>query len=124
MEEGSEIWIEKEDDDTFLVTIDNKFFITTTSTERQDTMGEWIRETQAIYGKKNKKGIIVGLSATSKENYANSGGYWRRRSKDKGKEKPYDLLQLCVGNHCLLVDMTNYSYWRSPAYTLPKVMWS
>ncbi|XVE55285.1 hypothetical protein DITRI_Ditri03aG0146400 [Diplodiscus trichospermus] len=107
----SEISIEEDQDhaDTYVVKIDNKFFINVTVCDfypEEGKLREWIREIQAIYGKKNRRNLIVGFSALCSNGNANNG----RRSKGNRveKENPYELLQLCVGSHCLLMELCPY----------------
>ncbi|XVF36973.1 hypothetical protein REPUB_Repub19eG0104900 [Reevesia pubescens] len=93
-----------------VVTIDNKFFITVIETKSESKLREWIRGIQAIYGKKNRRNLIVGLVATYRQHYANSGCYHRPKVIEENRgEKPYDLLQLCVGSHCLLTQICPYT---------------
>ncbi|GMI78389.1 hypothetical protein like AT2G36110 [Hibiscus trionum] len=84
----SEISIEKDEKlpKTYVVSIDNKLFLNVTVSESDvldSRIREWVLGVQAIYGKKNRRNLIVG-------------------------ETPYDMLQLCVGTHCLVMELYSY----------------
>ncbi|KAM3685563.1 hypothetical protein ACB094_11G129800 [Castanea mollissima] len=66
----------------------------------------WREEIREIYGK--KKNLVVGLCADT------SHGYGRGFSNYKGmaREAPFQLLQLCVGSHCLLYNLDDVNYSR------------
>ncbi|KAK8572323.1 hypothetical protein V6N13_047927 [Hibiscus sabdariffa] len=60
---------------TYVVSIDNRLFINVTVSDADvvvdSKIREWVHGIQAIYGKKNRRNLIVGLSALSSRPFAN-----------------------------------------------------
>lgn len=85
----------------YTVTLGNKA-ITTTWVRSESDLKEWIRMIQVVYGKRNRHDIVVGFSADRSCNYANGNYSYKKGSC---KDDPFELLQLCVGCHCLLYNL-------------------
>ncbi|XP_048130777.1 uncharacterized protein LOC115736133 [Rhodamnia argentea] len=99
--------------DHYEISLGEKISLTTTVVRDQDyklsepVVREWVNGVRRMCGnkKRNAQQILVGLSASHSIGYAN--GYLERKGSNK-ENSPYRLLQLCVGNHCLLFGLFTY----------------
>ncbi|EXB60132.1 hypothetical protein L484_013397 [Morus notabilis] len=89
----------------FVVRVAARFTITATWAEDDSDIKRWIQRIQKIYRPKNRRrSLVVGLCADRSLNYAN-GTHVSHSTGVSLKDHPYELLQICVGNHCVMCTM-------------------
>uniref|UniRef100_A0A7N0T6Z3 Uncharacterized protein n=1 Tax=Kalanchoe fedtschenkoi TaxID=63787 RepID=A0A7N0T6Z3_KALFE len=73
----------------------------------QSDLKEWLGEVRRVYckNKKNGKRMVVAVSAKNGHQYSGNG--------DARKDMPLSMLQICIGRHCLIIDID------SAAITVP-----
>ena len=92
---------------TYVVNIGEEFMINTTwVVHDEEHLSFCIGEIREIYGK--KKNLVVGLCADTSHRYG--GGLYNYTGK--AKDDPFQLLQLCVGSHCILYNLDDVNYSR------------
>ncbi|KAL3737318.1 hypothetical protein ACJRO7_026137 [Eucalyptus globulus] len=102
----------------FDVIIGDRFFLSVAvagDPEGDPIVKDWVQQVHKSH-RKGKKGeaVVVGISAERSRNYANAL-YTRYMRTPGSKDNPYDLLQLCAGNQCLLYEL-------DPSHPIPKVL--
>ncbi|KAF5208433.1 hypothetical protein FRX31_001990 [Thalictrum thalictroides] len=91
------LWSTKEWHEAFTVQINGKRILTIYTSDNA-VMKKWINEVQKLYGKKkNTFPLIVSVCVD-------------RESKHSRKERPYEIIALCTGSHCLLYSLPD-CYW-------------
>jgi hypothetical protein len=106
------------DQNHFTVTINNSFTIQTTYAQQEEghkhqrhtdefIVKQWVREIKNLYHKKKRlsRPLVVGFSPDHSVHYSN-GNYSAR----KEKTAPFELLQFCIGGHCLLYEPYDERY--------------
>lgn len=92
----------------YSVTINDSVVIQTTlvNNYREDSMAiEWVMEIRKMYGKKKNKNkkksqtLAIGLFVEHSLNYKNGNFVYPRST---AKDGPYEIMQICIGNHCLI----------------------
>ncbi|KAI3442688.1 uncharacterized protein J3R85_000935, partial [Psidium guajava] len=114
-----EVQIEKDPNRKWMfdVIIGDKFFLATTVTGGPDgdpVVKDWVQQVQKSHRKGKKGEVVVGISAERSRSYANAP-YKRYLLPPGSKDNPYDLLQLCAGNQCLLYEL-------DPSHPIPKIL--
>ncbi|KAI6689434.1 hypothetical protein NL676_026262 [Syzygium grande] len=117
-----EVQIEKDPSrkHVFDVIIGGKFFLAATVAGGLDGGGDavvkdWVQQVQKSHRKGKKwEAVVVGVSAERSRGYANAP-YKPYMGTPGSKDNPYDLLQLCAGNQCLLYEL-------HPSHPIPKVL--
>ncbi|RVX15952.1 hypothetical protein CK203_005466 [Vitis vinifera] len=66
---------------------------------------EFIRQVRRIHGKRNTQDLIVGLWADHSANYSGGYSYYYDSKRGGGKNRPLEVMALCVGHHCLLIEL-------------------
>ncbi|KAL6317607.1 hypothetical protein AAG906_030360 [Vitis piasezkii] len=66
---------------------------------------EFIRQVRRIHGKRNTQDLIVGLWADHSANYSGGYSYYYDSKRGGGKIRPLEVMALCVGHHCLLIEL-------------------
>lgn len=73
-------------------------------------INNWVSKIKKIQEKKKEKTLILSLFADRSAQYKNSN-FPYYNCKGKISEAPFELLQLCVDNHCLFYDLDTCRYY-------------
>ncbi|CAM8988374.1 unnamed protein product [Rhodiola kirilowii] len=79
--------------------------VTVITWHHQADLNRWLRRVRWLYGQKDNKKckIVVGINARKSINCV--GG---SRGARKGKVMHHELLQICIGQHCLIIEIEPY----------------